>query len=72
MRQITELLEEEINHLTGIANSKEQLEAGAMAKLGKCRGMSCSVSKWYDNYITACTLQNHSSRHGQRIAQWMR
>lgn len=42
MRQVTELLEEEIDRLTGIANSKEQLEAGAMAKLGECRGTLCS------------------------------
>ena len=37
--QITEILGEEIDRLKEITGSKEQLEAGAMAKLNHCRGM---------------------------------
>lgn len=41
-KQITESLKEEIDHLAGITNSKEQLETQAMAKLTHCRGMLSS------------------------------
>ena len=43
MKQITELLKEEIDRLAGIASSKEELEAGAMAKLTECRGIPSSM-----------------------------
>ena len=46
MKQITELLKEEIDRLARIASSKEQLEAGAMAKLTECRGMLSSMHKY--------------------------
>lgn len=46
MKQITELLKEEIDCLAGIASSKKELEAGAMAKLTECRGIPSSMYKY--------------------------
>ena len=46
MRQITELLKEEIERLARIASNKEELEAGAMAKLAECRGIPSSMHEY--------------------------
>ena len=41
--QITEVLKEETTHLSGITDSREQVEAGATSELNKCRGANVCV-----------------------------